>query len=81
MKKSNELPMAERPAVKLAYFGAKALSNSELLSLVIGGGTKNSLELADNVLDYAAKNLDSLDTAEVSDLCEVYGVGGGRPAQ
>ena len=72
----NELPMAERPAVKMAYYGAKALSNAELLSLVVGSGTKSSLELSDKILSYANENIGSLGIAEVCELAEVYGVGG-----
>lgn len=74
----NELPMAERPSVKMAYYGAKSLSNAELLSLIVGNGTKASLELSDKIISHANENIGSLGIAEVCELAEVYGVGGAK---
>ena len=36
-----ELPSEERPREKLIQFGAGALSNAELLAILIGTGTRN----------------------------------------
>ena len=76
--RSNELPLPERPSVKMAYYGPKALSNAELLSLVLGSGTKSSLELADSVISYTTENIGSLGLAEVCELSEIYGVGNAK---
>lgn len=71
----NMMPLStERPRVKLAYYGVQALSNAELLSLILGTGTKTSLELADSVMKYA-ENIGGLGVAEVCELTEVNGVG------
>ena len=60
---------------KLLYFGAQNLTNAELLSLILGRGTRDSLELADKVISYADESIGSLGAAEVCELSEVYGVG------
>lgn len=78
MNTRNEMPIPERPSEKMAYYGARALSNAELLSLVLGGGTKSSLELADNVISYTAENIGRLGLAEVCELSEIRGVGGAK---
>ena len=38
--KMKELPEAERPYEKLEQYGAKALTNAELLAIIIKTGTK-----------------------------------------
>ena len=50
--KIKETPVSERPYEKLEMYGAKVLSNSELLAIIIKSGTKkeNSIELAKRVL-------------------------------
>ena len=48
--KIKDLPEGERPYEKLEKRGAKFLSNSELLAIIIKNGTKNetSVQLAQN---------------------------------
>lgn len=75
---NKQMPMPERPSVKMAYYGPKSLSNAELLSLILGSGTKDSLELADSVIDYTNENIGSLGAAEVCELSEVHGIGGAK---
>ena len=50
--KMKELPSSERPYEKLEIFGAKKLSNSELLAIIIKTGTKDetAISLAQKVL-------------------------------
>lgn len=47
-----QLPESERPYEKLEMYGAKSLSNSELLAIIIKTGTKEltSVELAKQIL-------------------------------
>lgn len=48
-----ELPIAERPYEKFELFGEKALSNAELLAIIIKSGTKEetSVEVAQKILN------------------------------
>ena len=75
---NNQMPLPEQPQLKMAYYGAQALSNAELLSLVLGRGTKDSIELADKVISYAVEKVGSLGVAEVCELSEVSGIGGAK---
>ena len=56
--KMKETPASERPYEKLEMYGAKVLSNSELLAIIIKSGTKkeNSIELAKRILKLKGEN-------------------------
>lgn len=47
-----EIPQSERPYEKLEMYGAQALSNAELLAIIIKSGTKeeSSIVLAQKIL-------------------------------
>ena len=51
--KIKEIPETERPYEKLELYGEKALSNAELLAIIIKTGTKEStsVELAQKILN------------------------------
>jgi DNA repair protein RadC len=72
-----KMPETERPQEKMLYGGAGALSNSELLALIIrtGTGDKSAIRLADEVLSYADENTGGLGAAEVKELTEIEGIG------
>lgn len=67
----------DTPGIKMAYYGPQALSNSELLSLMLRTGAKGktAMELANDVFQYTLENSVDLATAEVSELKETYGIG------
>ena len=44
--KMKELPSSERPYEKLEIYGAKKLSNSELLAIIIKTGTKQETAIS-----------------------------------
>ena len=50
--KMKELPESERPYEKMEMYGAKTLSNAELLAIIIKCGTKEetSINLAQKIL-------------------------------
>ena len=52
MVKIKEIPKNDRPIERLVYFGSQALSNEELLAILLKTGTKDisSKELASNIL-------------------------------
>lgn len=74
MSKIKDMPLAERPLTKMQYFGPKALSNAELLSLVLG----SDLDTADNVISYLDDISQGFGTVEVRELEEVSGIGASK---
>ncbi len=72
-----EMPANERPQEKMVFSGAGALSNSELLALIIrtGTGRKSAIGLAEEVIAYAADNMGDLGKAEVRELTAIDGIG------
>lgn len=79
--KMKELPMSERPYEKLEMFGAQALTNSELLAIIIKTGTKqdSALTLAQKVLALNNKkrknNLTCLRDLTTKELTSIKGIG------
>ena len=72
-----EMPVSERPQEKMMYLGPSALSNSELLALVLRSGNKDksAIQLAEDVLAYSANEIGGLGRAEVNELIELDGIG------
>lgn len=77
-----ELPHSERPYEKLEMYGEKALSNSELLGIIIKTGTKEdtAVDLAQKVLTMCTKNgeegrLNLLEQPSIAELCTIKGIG------
>ncbi|MDR1068770.1 MAG: DNA repair protein RadC [Clostridiales Family XIII bacterium] len=77
MPKIRELPEAERPRERLTLYGADALSNAELLAILIGSGQGNAsaLDLAARVLAVSEQGIAYLATASVEELQHTPGVG------
>ena len=67
----------DSPQARLAYYGPNALSNAELLSLVLRTGSKekDAVSLARDIINYTYENLGDFGAAEVHELSEIYGVG------
>lgn len=70
----------DRPREKLMLKGKGALSNAELLAILIGSGTTklSALDLAKDVLSRAGQNLNELGKMSVADLCKSKGIGEAR---
>ena len=79
--KIKDLPESERPYEKLEKRGAKFLSNSELLAIIIKNGTKNetSVQLAQNILKLGMNGMGDdlafLKTATLEELMKIKGIG------
>ncbi len=75
-------PIEERPREKLAKLGAKALSNAELLAILLGGGSvgKNALTLAYEMLQ-RHKALRTLFSANLECFSRQAGLGLAKYAQ
>lgn len=71
------MPANERPQERLMFAGPGALSNAELLALVIRTGTseKSSIQLAEEVLSYAAANAGDLGKTDPRELIRIDGIG------
>ena len=67
----------DRPSVKLQMYGVEALSDSELLAILVGSGTNHytAVDIAQNILDKFDKNLNSIGKARFDELNDVEGVG------
>jgi DNA repair protein RadC len=77
-----DLPKADRPRQKLFEKKPQSLTNTELLSLLIGTGTKdrNALELAADLLAICHQSLVQLGTLSIADLQRVPGIGPAKAA-
>lgn len=77
-----DLPTRERPRERLEHFGVKALSNAELVAILIRVGRSgvNALQLSHQVLtDYGG--LSGLHRLSYSELCSIPGIGPAKAAQ
>ncbi len=77
-----DLPGGERPRERLRDAGASALSNTELLAILLRTGTpaENVLDLSTRILAHFG-GLAGLARATHSDLCALYGFGDAKSAQ
>ena len=74
-----DLPSDERPRERLMQLGAEALSNRELLAVLLRTGTRchSALDVADRLLaDF--QSIRSLAEASVEELCVVPGIGNSK---
>ena len=67
----------ERPREKMAAQGADALTNAELLAILIGSGSpsESAVELMKRLLADCNNNLNTLGKRSIRDLCTYNGIG------
>ncbi|MCO6565249.1 MAG: DNA repair protein RadC [Apibacter sp.] len=67
----------ERPREKLVIKGKQALSDAELLAIILGSGSKSesSITLAQRILSSVNHNWNELAKLSIRDLCKFNGVG------
>ncbi len=67
----------DRPREKLLLKGKNALSNAELIAILIGSGSRNqtAVELSKEILSQYQNNLNRLGKCTVADLMEFKGIG------
>jgi len=77
--KITDWPEEERPREKLAQFGSRALTDAELLAIVLGGGTRDitAVDLAKTMI-IQADGLANLACASIGDLKRFTGIGDAR---
>jgi len=75
-----DMPSGDRPRERLAQFGAGALSNAELLAIIlrVGTGGESALNLAQRLLNM--HGLTGLARRSVAELKQEKGLGGGTKA-
>ena len=78
--KIKDLCADERPREKMMGKGASALSNAELLAILLRTGTegRNALEVAQILLSAAGGSLTAASRMSVSELCRIDGIGTGK---
>ena len=74
--KLKEIPKNERPRERLIKYGAENLSNEDLISIILGTGTKdiNVRELSIKILNQI-KSLNDLSNLTVKELTSIKGIG------
>ncbi len=72
-----ELPASERPRERLVMYGPGALSNAELLAILIASGTRSmsAEDLARNVLAQCREGISGLGSLSFEELSSVNGIG------
>lgn len=76
-----DMPEDERPRERLLKYGPEALSNAELLAIILRTGTQkeNVINLCSRIFsEYSIKQLSQ---ANVSKLTEIHGIGAAKAAQ
>lgn len=70
-----EIPVYERPRERFEKYGAEALSDSELLAILLRTGTKNNsvINLANEILK-EFDNINSLNDVTIEELCKIKGI-------
>jgi len=78
----HDLPLSERPRERLLKHGATALSQQELLALILGRGTKGEsvMVIAQKLLSQFG-NLKNLAAASIEELTKVKGIGLAKATQ
>jgi DNA repair protein RadC len=78
-----ELPPDERPRERLLAKGAEALTEAELLAIIIRDGTRreSALDLARRLLAESGNSLRELSEKTIAELCKTHGIGPARAAQ
>lgn len=78
-----DLPLSERPREKLISHGVEALSNAELLALIIkvGNQEETAIEVAQKILSRDNRGIAYLSDVSLEELMEVKGIGESKACQ
>ena len=73
----NKWAEEDRPREKLRDLGTQALSNAELLAILIGSGSakESAVSLMQRILNDCNNNLNTLGKRSIRELCEYNGIG------
>jgi len=78
--KITDWAVEDRPREKLYRKGTSALSDAELLAILIGSGTRqrSAVDLGRELLSLADNNLNALGKLSISDITKIRGIGNAR---
>jgi DNA repair protein RadC len=78
--KITDWAVEDRPREKLYQKGTSALSDAELLAILIGSGTRkrSAVDLGRELLSIANNNLNALGKLSISDIKKIHGIGNAR---
>ncbi len=78
-----DLPLSERPREKLYSQGVEALSNSELLAILIRIGNKedSAIDLAERILSMDERGISYLADTTMDELTQIKGIGQSKACQ
>jgi len=78
-----DLPVSERPREKLISYGVEALSNAELLALIIkiGNHEETAVEVAQKILSRDNRGIAYLADVSLEELMDVKGIGESKACQ
>ena len=73
----NQWAEEDRPREKMASLGTEALSNAELLAILIGSGStkESAVDLMKHILADCNNNLNTLGKMTIRELCQYNGIG------
>ena len=73
----NQWAEEDRPREKMMALGSEALSNAELLAILIGSGStkESAVDLMKRVLNDCNNNLNTLGKKTIHELCQYNGIG------
>ena len=76
-KKITEWALQERPRERLEEKGASAISDTELISIIINTGCRETtaVDIAREILSLANHEIQNLFTLSIEELCQVKGIG------
>lgn len=76
-KTIKDFPTSEKPREKMQMLGAGALSNAELLAILIATGSKDktAIELSQDIICLGDKGVGSLADLTTKDLMQIKGIG------
>ncbi len=77
------IPRIERPREKLCHFGVSALTNSELMAIVLQSGSReeSAIQLGQNIINLFDHGIQGLNDVTVEELTAVKGVGIAKACQ
>lgn len=77
-----DIPMEDRPRERLIKYGPEALSNSELLAIILRTGTKSetAIQMANRIINNP-EGLNFLSVCTVQELIKIKGIGLAKVAQ
>lgn len=78
-----ELPFSDRPREKMLEFGVSALTNAELLAIVLRTGTKSksALELGYEIVGVCQNDFSEITNLTIEELCLIEGIGESKACQ